>query len=135
MTTFMLGNTSDCQDMSCWWIKVCNSLGMNGQFVIITGGQEGLRTRHILAVGRSTWGAEDWGFHQVGWYSNVFDACLKLKWPPYGQNDPSRVPQNEDLYGNYERDFWDRYYYNEASWTIPQYVYPISLPHTLGQVK
>jgi len=55
----------------------------------------------IDPVGSPGWGATSWNFHQVGNYSNVYDACLR-----FDPSDP-RIPRNEDVDGTYKDDLYD----------------------------
>jgi hypothetical protein len=41
-----------------------------------------------------------WDFHQVGWLSNVYDACLKLA-------NPERIPVDENITNEYKPDLFD----------------------------
>jgi|GEM_PF-2562023 len=113
----------DCQDMSSWWVKLCNSVGMNGQVQRICGPNDitDLYTKPIFLVGtQSTWVEKQWDFHQVGWYDNVFDPCIKVKDP----SDVERIPTDDDIGGDYKRDLYDSSY---GYWFIGDPSYPLSI--------
>lgn len=109
MWDFIVHNWADCRDMSAWWVKLCNSLGLNGQIRRILGV---FNTQYIDPIGTpiqyygeppwpsNGWGATTWNYHQVGWYNNVFDPCIQLN-----QNSP-RVPQNENIDNPYKNDLF-----------------------------
>lgn len=107
MFNFLNDYQADCQDMSSWWVKLCNALGLATSVRRIDDphddGSEGFWTKPISPVGSfgSTWNAVGWNFHQVGYSGNVFDACLMLK-----QSSP-RVPQDESINGSYKTDLYD----------------------------
>lgn len=92
LTDFFDEDWADCRDMSAVVQVFTNAVGgssiqvrkINGQFVY----------NPILPIGHSTWVTGAWNFHQVGYLSNVYDACLKLN-----QSDP-RIPINESINGS-----------------------------------
>ena len=101
---------ADCRDMSSWWAKLCNSIGLNGQVRRINGP---FVTKAIDPIGtpipypgeppwpENGWGTTSWNFHQVGNYTNVFDPCLQLN-----QSAP-RVAQYENIDSPYKTDLYD----------------------------
>lgn len=98
MWLFINDGWADCRDMSSWWVKLCNGVGLNGQVRRIDGD---FYTKVIDPVGTPGWAATHWNFHQVGHYTNVFDPCLQLN-----QSNP-RVPQGEDIDDPYKTDLYD----------------------------
>ena len=111
-TFWSVDDWADCRDMSAWWVKLCNSVGLNGQVQRIIGG---FNTKDMDPIGdpsrfdpswSGAWDDTSWNYHQVGHYSNVFDGCARLK--------PSapRVPQNEPIDGTYKTDL-----YSSGTWS------------------
>jgi len=104
LTAFFSDNWADCRDMSAIVQVFSNALGVqniqvrriNGQFVY----------KPILPVGIISWKYGKWNFHQIGYYNNVFDACLKLNL------DSPRIPIDEPINGIYKTDLFD-----SGSWT------------------
>ena len=107
-----LSSWGNCQDMSSWWVKLCNSVGLNGQVRRINGP---FNTNTISAIsnGSWSWSSTTWDFHQIGWYSNVYDPCLRLD-----QSSP-RVAQDEDIDDPYKTDLYsDTPVYNPYPYDI-----------------
>ncbi|HET6456095.1 MAG TPA: hypothetical protein VFI02_16945, partial [Armatimonadota bacterium] len=102
MKAFIDDDVADCRDMSAWWVKLCNSVGMNGQLRRIDDGDtDHFITYNIDPVGSPDWQVVDWNFHQIGQYINAFDSCLQLN-----QSSP-RVTQDESINGSYKNDLYD----------------------------
>ena len=102
---FAQDDFGDCRDMSAFWVKLCNSLGMNGQVRRINPptGTSYFSTDSIDPIGdpagwTTTWQAVDWSFHQVGHYENLFDPCIRLK-----QTDPW-IAKYAEVSGAYKTD-------------------------------
>lgn len=102
LSAFMIGNYADCRDMSAWWVKLCNGVGLNGQLRRLVGW---FATKPILPVGTAIWQSAGWNYHQHGLYTNVYDPCLELR---EAVNYNIRVPQDESLSSPYVRDLWDQ---------------------------
>jgi len=104
LTKFLAESWADCRDMSAVVQVFTRAIGVgttqvrriNGQFLF----------KPILPIGYTQWITGTWNFHQVGWYSNVYDACVKLN-----QSNP-RIPVNENINGEYKNDL-----YNYGYWT------------------
>lgn len=96
-------NWADCRDMSAVVQIFSNALGVQGIQIRRIDGQ--FAYKPILPVGKSSWVAGIWNFHQVGYYSNVFDACLKLN-----QTSP-RIPINEPINESYKNDLFSSGYW------------------------
>lgn len=105
---------ADCRDMSSWWVKLCNSIGLSGQVRRIQGP---FNTEQISPIGGGSWNDMLWGFHQVGWSNNVYDPCVRLK---NTQNVP-RLPVNEDITNPYQTDLHD----TSTFWLRNEYGLPI----------
>ncbi|MCF8358392.1 MAG: hypothetical protein K9H26_06510 [Prolixibacteraceae bacterium] len=115
LTGFFADDWADCRDMSAVVQIFSNALGaqsiqvrrIDGQFVY----------KLILPIGKYNWTSGTWNFHQVGYYSNVFDACLQLD-----QSSP-RIPINEQINGSYKNDLFDSGYWTPNNATAYTYVY------------
>jgi hypothetical protein len=103
---------ADCQDMSAWWHKLCNSVGLSVNVRRISGP---FYTKDIDPVGSPGWQTTDWSFHQIGWSSNVFDACLQLSQSQTSPYSDARVPQDENITSPYKRDLYSSGDWNEQS--------------------
>lgn len=102
LSSFLVDTLADCRDMSAIFQLFSNALGVNStKFRRIDGK---FWYKPILPIGENTWTtiSQDnwWNFHQVGWISNVYDACIKL-------NSPERIPVNEVLDNEYKEDLYD----------------------------
>lgn len=100
--TGLLNSTSaDCRDMSAIVQIFTNALGgSNIQVRRIDGPFD---TKLISPIGKgwtSYTGEIEWNYHQVGWKSNVWDACIRLDY-----NNP-RIPVNENINGSYKNDLY-----------------------------
>ena len=59
------------------------------------------RTKWIDPVGSpGPWDYTSWNFHHIGWYSNVFDPCIRVN-----EGNP-RVPQDENINDPYKTDLY-----------------------------
>ncbi len=115
LTSFFSDGWADCRDMSAVVQVFSNAIGaqniqvrrINGQFTY----------KPILPVGKSSWVVGIWNFHQIGYFSNVFDACLELD-----QSSP-RIPINEPINGSYKDDLFNYGVWSPISATTYTYVY------------
>jgi hypothetical protein len=102
LSGFFNDNWGDCQDMSAvvqvftWMLggTVTRVRTINDKNPFI----EDFYYKSIKPFGKSWTGVGWWNFHQVGWYNNVYDACIKVNY------DNPRIPVNEDINGSYESD-------------------------------
>lgn len=115
LTGFFSDNWVDCRDMSAVVQIFSNALGVQGIQVRRINGQ--FVYKPILPVGKSSWVSGTWNFHQVGYYCNVFDACLKLN-----QTSP-RIPINEPINGSYKNDLFSSGYWSPIDAATYTYVY------------
>lgn len=104
LTGFMANNWADCRDMSAVVNVFARAIGCpNAKAKRIEGG---FYHDSIIPIGNSdSIPPAPWGFHQVGWLSNVFDACIKLI------SGGTRIPVNENINGGYR---WDLLYYDDG---------------------
>jgi len=104
MWTFLCQGWADCRDMSAYWVKLCNGLGMNAQARRIwpSAGYDTFLTRDIDPVGQPSWTAANWSFHQVGHYENLFDSCIRLR--RNGDPDQPWIAKDADVGGHYKVD-------------------------------
>jgi hypothetical protein len=100
LTSFLNDDWADCRDMSAVVQVFTNAVGGSNIMVRRINGQ--FQYKPILPIGYSTWNGGTWNFHQVGYLSNVFDACLMLN-----QSSP-RIPLNESINGSYKNDLYNR---------------------------
>ncbi len=98
LTDMLSDGWADCQDMSAVVQVFSNALGISGILVKRIDGRFGYKL--ILPIGLTSWQGGIWNFHQVGYYSNVYDACLKLK------ASAPRIPVNESLNAEYKNDLY-----------------------------
>jgi len=115
LTGLLADNWADCRDMSAVVQVFSNSLGIQGVQVRRIDGP--FAYKPILPVGKTSWSSSIWNFHQVGYYSNVFDACLQLD-----QFSP-RIPINEPINGSYKDDLFDSGYWSPNDATAYTNVY------------
>ena len=89
---------ADCRDMSAI-VQICSdAIGVSGVQVRRINGS--FTYKPIIPIGKSYWEEGTWNFHQVGYFSNVFDACLK-----FDQSSP-RIPVNEAINSVYRYDLY-----------------------------
>ncbi len=103
MSGFLDDNWADCRDMSAFWVKLCNSVGLDARVRRIDEASEPdeFLTKSISLIGNQGWGPLTWNFHQVGDNSTVFDPCIQLD---YGN---ARVAQDEDINVEYKNSLYD----------------------------
>lgn len=104
LTDFLSDDWADCQDMSAVVQVFTRATGGTSTQVRRIWGQ--FSYQPILPIGKSQWVTGIWNFHQVGWKSNVWDACLKLK-----QSNP-RIPVDENINGSYKNDLFEYGYWD-----------------------
>ncbi len=110
--TSLLGSSyADCRDMSATVHVFTKAIGGTGTQVRLIGdtesGIEDFQFKSIDPVGSPTWQTGSWNFHQVAYYSAVYDACLRLE-------NPVRIPKSENINGNYKDDIFDP----TPSWSV-----------------
>jgi hypothetical protein len=101
---FLNEDWADCRDMSAYLQVISDSIGVNNVNVRML--SDDFNYREIRPVGWYGTTTGEWNFHQVGYVSNVYDACLEL------QNTSVRVPKNEDINGSYKTDL-----FSSGTWT------------------
>jgi hypothetical protein len=108
LTSFLYDYRADCRDMSAFLQILSDSIGLGGVSVrkISDPNLGGFYYKSIIPVGASIQSG-GWNFHQIGYCSNVYDACLELT------INGTRVPKNEDINGSYKSDL---FYYGD--WTL-----------------
>jgi len=99
LTSFLSANWADCRDMSATVHVFTRAIGGTTTNVRKIDGPFDYKS--IDPVGLPGWDTGAWNFHQVGNYSGVYDACLRLK-----QSNP-RIPTGEDINGSYKTDLYD----------------------------
>jgi len=115
LTNFLNDDDADCQDMSAVVQIFTQAIGGSSTQVRRING--GFYYKAILPIGYGQWGTGYWNFHQVGWKSNIYDACLKLN-----QSNP-RIPVNENIDGSYKSDLFNSGYWTPQSPTSYTTVY------------
>jgi hypothetical protein len=115
LTGYFAQNWADCRDMSAVVQIFSNALGVQNVLVRRINGP--FNYKSILPVGGSTWLTGTWNFHQVGYYNNVFDACLKLN-----QSSP-RIPINESINSTYKNDLFNSGYWIVNDPATYSYIY------------
>ena len=117
LTGFFNDDWGDCRDMSAvvqvftWMLggTVTKVLTINDKNPYV----ENFCYNSIKPFGQGwTQGINCWNFHQVGWYNNVYDACIKVNY-----NNP-RIPVNENINESYKTDL---YYSGDWEPKIPFY--------------
>lgn len=105
LTNLLNDDIVDCRDMSAVVQVFTRAIGGTSTQVRRING--GFYYKQILPIGYSDddWVVGYWNFHQVGWKSNVYDACLKLN-----QSSP-RIPVDENINDPYKNDL-----FNSGSW-------------------
>lgn len=106
LTGFLNATWGDCRDLSAVVQVFTWMMGGSSTRVIMIndprGDIEDFDYNAIDPFGDNQgWHTGNWNFHQVGWYNNVYDACMRIK-----QSDP-RVAVNENVYGSYKTDLRD----------------------------
>lgn len=99
LTSFLSANWADCQDMSATVNVFTRAIGGTTTNVRKIDGP--FNYKSIDPVGSPGWDTDAWNFHQVGNYSGVYDACLRLN-----QSNP-RIPTGENVNGSYKTDLYD----------------------------
>ncbi len=115
LTNMLNDGWADCRDMSAIVQVFSGAVGISGIQVRRINGQ--FNYKPILPIGKSSWNAGIWNFHQVGYFNNVYDACLKLD-----QSSP-RIPVNEAINGGYKDDLYSSGYWSPQSPTAYTNVY------------
>ncbi len=115
LTNMLDDGWADCRDMSAIVQVFSGAIGISGIQVRRINGQ--FNYKPILPIGKSSWNGGIWNFHQVGYFSNVYDACLKLD-----QSSP-RIPINESINGGYKDDLYSSGYWSPQSPTAYTNVY------------
>lgn len=110
LTLFLSQGWGDCRDMSAvvqvfTWMMGGSTTRVR-QINSTSPYSENFSYKAIDPFGSvQSWHTGTWNFHQIGWYNNVYDACMRIK-----QSDP-RIAVNEDVNGTYKTDL-----FSSGSW-------------------
>lgn len=105
LTDFFDEDWADCRDMSAVVHVFTRAIGGSStqvRMINTTSSSNGFWYKPITPIGASTTtGYNWWNFHQVGWKSNVWDACLELN-----PNTTPRIAVDEDINDDYKDDLY-----------------------------